>query len=260
MNKNFSVVILAAGKGKRMNNPDLPKVLVELAGKPLLGHVLDQVNEISADNTVVVVGHKKEKVISFVENNYNGNISCVEQNEQLGTGHAVDQAEPVLKDYPGDTLILCGDVPLLKASTLQNFIDFHNQQNADVTVLSTKIDNPFGYGRIVRDSEGNFLKITEEKDADEEEKKINEINSGVYILNTASLFESLKKVSNNNAQGEYYLTDIIDILRGKNANVQAWAGAEFNELQGVNSRKTSPGPKKHIMLKFEYNELFIRIA
>lgn len=235
MNNNFSVVILAAGKGKRMKNPELPKVLVELAGKPLLGHVLEQVDILSPEKTVVVIGHKKEKVYDFLDKLNQDSISAVEQNEQLGTGHAVDQAAPVLNDYSGDVLILCGDVPLLKAETLGKFISQHNENNADVSVLSTIIDNPTGYGRIVRDSDNNFLKITEEKDANDAEKKVKEINSGVYILKAKKLFSSLKNVSNNNAQGEYYLTDIIAILRSEGAKVQAFAGAEFEELQGVNS-------------------------
>jgi UDP-N-acetylglucosamine diphosphorylase/glucosamine-1-phosphate N-acetyltransferase len=233
--KNLAVVILAAGKGKRMNNPNLSKVMALLAGKPLIQHVLQEVSHISPKFTYLIVGHQKESVINFVQNLDLPNTFFVEQVEQLGTGHAVDQTEPFLREFDGDVLILCGDVPLLKSSTMQSFIDKHYSESADVTVLSTYADLPKGYGRIIRDSNGKFQKITEEKDANDKEKLVNEINSGVYILKADLLFKSLKNVSNNNSQGEYYLTDIIDIINKSGKKVEAYAGAKFEELQGVNS-------------------------
>ena len=231
---NFSVIILAAGQGKRMKNPDNAKVMANLSGKPLIRHVLDQSDLLKLQKIVVIVGYQKQKVIDYI-NSYRNDIVFVEQKEQLGTGHAVDQSENVFKDYDGNILILCGDVPNLRASSLKSFIKKHNDTSSDISVLSTIAKNPYGYGRIIRDSEGNFIKIVEEKDADEFEKKANEINSGVYLVKSQLLFSALKNISNNNAQGEYYLTDIIDILRNWNYNVSAFNVAEFDELQGVNS-------------------------
>ncbi len=232
---NLAVVILAAGKGKRMNNPDLPKVLVELVGKPLLGHVLEQAKTLDPEEFVIVVGHHMEKVIQYVDTLGLKKVKFVEQKDQLGTGHAVAQAESALEGFDGNVLILCGDVPLLQAITLDYFIEEHTESEADVSVLSTLITNPKGYGRIVRDNDGHFIRIVEEKDASEEEKLINEINSGVYIIRSGLLFSSLKQVSNDNAQEEYYLTDIIDILRNSGHKVNAIPGVNYQELQGVNS-------------------------
>jgi len=233
--EKFSVVILAAGKGKRMKNPDMSKVMALLAGKPLIEHVLEQVQNLKSEKTIIIVGHQKESVIDFVNSLKIKNISYVEQNEQLGTGHAVAQAESEFIGYEGNILILSGDVPLLQSRTLNNFIDNHTDYFNDLSVLSTFTDNPTGYGRIVRDKNKKFLKIVEEKDATPEEKLIKEINSGVYILRCEYLFDALKEVSNKNSQGEYYLTDIIDILRKQGLQVGAFAGAKFEELQGINS-------------------------
>lgn len=235
MNHNLCIIILAAGKGKRMNNPNLAKVMATLSGKPLIGHVLDEAKKLNPERIILVVGHQKESVIEYVTSISNENITFVEQREQLGTGHAVNQAKPELVNYNGDILILAGDVPLLSAETLLIFIENHTKNKSDVSVLSTIATNPFGYGRIIRDKEANFIKIVEEKDASIEERQVKEINSGVFLLNTDFLFNSLQAVSNKNAQGEYYLTDIIEILKNKGAKVQAFAGAEFDELQGVNS-------------------------
>lgn len=233
--ENLAVVILAAGKGKRMNNPNLSKVMAPLCGKPLIEHVLDQVDIIAPEYTYIIVGHQKDSVIDYITALKKNSVFFVEQKDQLGTGHAVDQTKPFLKDFVGDVLILCGDVPLLKASSIQFFIDNHNRESADVSVLSAFTDNPKGYGRIIRNESGKFLKITEEKDASETEKFVNEINSGIYLLKAKLLFSSLEQVSNNNSQGEYYLTDIIDILSKEGKKVQAIVGAQFQELQGVNS-------------------------
>lgn len=232
--QKLATVILAAGKGTRMKNPSMAKVMAELAGKPLIGHVADMTRQLGSDLDVAVVGYKKEAVIEFLSANYD-NIEFAEQNEQLGTGHAVAQAESALGKFNGNVLILCGDVPLLKAATLEKFIKAHTNAAADVSVLSTIIDDPTGYGRIVRDADGQFTKISEQKDATEEEKLFKEINSGVYVLSAEKLFTSLKQVSNSNAQGEYYLTDIIAILRDKGATVKAFPSATFDELQGINS-------------------------
>ncbi len=230
----FAITILAAGKGKRMKNPEMSKVMALLANKPLLAHVLEQARKLQPDKIVIIVGHKKEALIDFVNKNFD-DIEFAEQNEQLGTGHAVAQTEPNFSEYSGDILILSGDVPLLRSATLAKFADFHNSGRYDLSVLSTSTNEPFGYGRIIRDEDNIFLKIVEEKDANIEEKKINEINSGVYLVKSKLLFSALKQVQNNNTQNEYYLTDIIEILQKQGYKTGAFAGADINELQGINS-------------------------
>jgi UDP-N-acetylglucosamine diphosphorylase/glucosamine-1-phosphate N-acetyltransferase len=231
--EKLSVIILAAGQGKRMKNPELPKVMVELKGKPLLAYVLDAVDEINPLKTVLVVGHKKEKIIDAYQNK--AGIEFAVQEQQLGTGHAVMSAKENLADFEGMTLILLGDVPLLKASTLQKFIDGHIQNDAKLSVMSAIAPDPTGYGRIVRDSDGNFVKITEHKDASDEIKKIDEINSGIFLVDNQRLFDSLDKINNTNAQKEYYLTDIVEIMLNEGDKLSAVTAASYNELRGINS-------------------------
>ena len=253
MNNNLAILILAAGKGKRMNNPEIPKVLVKLNNQPLLYYVLSQTQKLEPLKTVIVVGHKKEQVIEFCnstdlhsdESPYK--IEYAVQHQQLGTGNAVLVSEFNFDDNDYAVLILAGDVPLLRAETLSRFIQLHSDSHSDCSVLSTIAPNPFGYGRIVRDNEGNFLKITEQKDASEEIKQINEINSGIFLVNSKILFESLKKIKNNNAQNEYYLTDIVEILKNNNMNVNAFACAEFNELQGINTNEELLNAEKYFL-------------
>lgn len=233
-NNKLAIVILAAGKGKRMNNPNLPKVLVELKERPLLDYVLELSANLNPEKVVVIVGYHKEQVIEFIKKHNKPIFEYAIQEEQLGTGHAVAQTESNLSEFDGNILILSGDVPLLSKSTTQNFIHLHYDSNSSASVLSSIAQNPYGYGRIIRDENDDFIKITEEKDANEQEKSIKEINSGIYMINSKLLFESLKKISNNNAQNEYYLTDVIDILYKQNHTVKAFAIADFNEIQGVN--------------------------
>jgi UDP-N-acetylglucosamine diphosphorylase/glucosamine-1-phosphate N-acetyltransferase len=236
---NLSVVILAAGKGKRMNNPELPKVLALLNQKPLLSYVLDLSIKFEPFKIIPIIGHQKEKVVKFLQDYYSNqiNIEYVIQEQQLGTGHAVNQTREALNFFDGNILILSGDVPLINATTIQKFWELHNSFSADLSVLSCFTVNPFGYGRIIRDANKNFQKIVEEKDASDLEKQINEINSGIYLVQSNLLFEALKNLNNNNAQQEYYLTDIIAIFKSWNKNVFAFPIAEFDELQGVNSQE-----------------------
>lgn len=243
---NTTAIILAAGLGKRMNDPETPKVLFKLKDKPLLGYVVDVINEINSksdkeiiNKSIFVVGHHKEKVITFVKeyNNLGGNkFDFAVQNEQLGTGHAVNQAKDFFSNSDDNILILCGDVPFLTSDTIIKFLKEHNNNNSDISVLSTIANNPKGYGRIVRDENNNFKQITEEKDADDLTKAINEINSGIYYLKSSLLFDLLKDVKSNNAQGEYYLTDIIGLAINKNQKVFAFPLAKFDELQGINTK------------------------
>lgn len=232
---NLAIIVLAAGKGKRMKNPNLPKVLVELNHKPLIQYVLDEVLKLKFQKLLVVVGHLKELVINFIISQYSSNFIFVEQKEQLGTGHAVLQTYPYLIDFSGSILILSGDVPLIKSETLTNFIKQHFESKSDISVLSTLAPEPKGYGRILRDKANHFVGIVEEKDCNEEQKEINEINSGIYLVNSKLLFSALQKLDNNNAQQEYYLTDIVSILQKEGKNCNAFLLASFDELQGINS-------------------------
>lgn len=233
----FSIIILAAGKGTRMNNPETPKVLAQVNGKPLIAYVLDTALQLNPKRIYLIVGYKKELVIDYVSGEYRnqlGTIKFIHQDEQLGTGHAVKQVEPFV-EQPTDVVILAGDAPVIKPETLQKFIAEHTAASAELSVLSATAANPTGYGRIVRSPDGEFIRIREEKDASQQEKVINEINSGIYFLNTELLFAALENVKQNNAQKEYYLTDIIEIIKQQGKKVVAINCASFEEIQGVNT-------------------------
>jgi UDP-N-acetylglucosamine diphosphorylase/glucosamine-1-phosphate N-acetyltransferase len=234
--REIAVVILAAGKGTRMAHDTLPKVLVSLCGKPLLDYVLETTQSIQPAKIIAVVGYLKDKIFDFCETNY-PNVQFAIQEHQLGTGHAISQAEGLLNNFSGDVLILAGDVPLISNNTIEKFIIAHTLDGNTLSVLSTKTDNPFGYGRIVRDNDSSFLKIVEQKDANDTEKAITEINSGVYLVKSDKLFYALRQLKNNNSQGEFYLTDIVQILRNESYKTSAYCLAEFAELQGINSQE-----------------------
>lgn len=235
----IATIILAAGMGKRMNNPNLPKVLVPLDSKPLLGYVIDVANELHSQRNIVIVGHKKELVESFVSSYNDPTLVCVTQAEQLGTGHATQQAESALKDFDenGLIIILSGDVPLIKSSTLRALLEFHLQNSFHLTLLSTTVEHPKGYGRIVRDDNGAFQRIVEEKDANETEKLIPEINAGIYCIEHKHLFSLLSIIKNSNAQGEYYLTDLVEIFKQNNLKVGALVHTDPIEISGVNTEE-----------------------
>ena len=224
-------IILAAGKGTRMKS-DLPKVLHKVAGISMLEHVFRSVNAIDPEKTVTVVGHKAE----LVEQVLAGQTDFVRQTEQLGTGHAVMMAEPVLENLTGQTLVIAGDTPLITGESLKNLIDFHINHKNVATILTAEADNPFGYGRIVRNQHDEVLKIVEQKDASDFEQQIKEINTGTYVFDNARLFEALKNINTNNAQGEYYITDVIGIFRENGEKVGAYTLKDFDESLGVNDR------------------------
>lgn len=230
MNK-FRTIILAAGKGTRMKS-DLPKVLHEIAGKSLVKYVVEASRRAGSEDIYAVVGYQAEKVM---ENLKNDNIVFVEQKEQLGTGHAVQQAEPFLKDFEGDVLVLCGDVPNIKAGTLQKVYEEHKKNEYAVTILSAELDDPAGYGRIVRKEDGTVTGIVEQKDASDAEKSVKEINSGTYFFDCPSLFRALGNVENKNAQKEFYLTDTVRILAGEGKKVGAVCVADSQEIMGINT-------------------------
>lgn len=227
-------VILAAGKGTRMKS-DIPKVLHKIFEKPLLGYVLDSVKDITTEN-FVIVGHHAEEVKEYVEKNYN-NAKTVLQTPQLGTGHAVSMVCPYLEDYSGQILILCGDTPLITSETLKKFVEYHNSNNSDLTVMSTIFENPANYGRIIREQDGSLKCIVEEKDATLEEKAVKEVNAGIYILNWAKVKPAFSQLTSNNAQGEYYLTDIISWGKNNGLKVNAFILENSDEIYGINSRK-----------------------
>lgn len=233
----LKAVILAAGKGTRMKS-DLPKVLHEINGKTLVEYVIDAAKEAGAEEICLVVGHKAELVKERVGNG----VSYVLQEEQLGTGHAVKCAADFI-GTEGDTMILCGDTPIITGKTLQELLSYHREYAMKVTVLSTTLDDATGYGRIVRDVAGNFARIVEQKDASEEEKAIKEINSGMYVFQSEALSDSLAKITNQNAQKEYYLTDTIEIINKEQKQqadsdrivAGAYVTAQFDETRGVNT-------------------------
>lgn len=226
----FKSIILAAGKGTRMKSK-YPKVIHKVCGKEMVNHVVDTSKKSGVEETIVVLGHGAEAVRERLSDD----IITVMQTEQLGTAHAVRMAEEYIEDE--DTIVvLCGDTPLIKEETLKKLFEYHVENNCHTTVLSTIVDDPTGYGRIIRDENGDLLKIVEQKDASEEEKIVKEINSGIYCFNGKSLKEALKEINNDNAQGEYYLPDAIKVMRDKSLKVGAFAGSSIEELMGVNSR------------------------
>lgn len=226
-------VILAAGKGTRMKS-ETSKVLHEIYGKPLLGYVLDAVKNIASEN-FVIVGHHAEDVSTFVEKNYQ-NAKTVLQSPQLGTGHAVSMVCPSLENYDGLVVILCGDTPLITEDTIKKFVDFHKKQNSDLTVMSTIFENPTNYGRIIREQDNTLKCIVEEKDATPEQKAVKEVNAGIYCLNWGKIKVAFSQLTSNNAQGEYYLTDIIEWGKKQNLNVNAYILENKEEIYGINSR------------------------
>lgn len=224
-------IVLAAGQGKRMKSA-LYKVLHQVCGKPMVGHVLDVLNAVGAQRTVVIVGHGADKVKTYVGEN----AEYALQEEQLGTGHAVMQARPLLQNEDGTTVVICGDTPLVQAHSLRQMIDMHRKNLAGATVLTAKIEQPHGYGRIIRDGQGHVRRIVEQKDCAPEENKVKEINAGTYCFDNRKLFRALAKVTNNNAQKEYYLTDVIEILRSEGEAVLAYRTEDPTEAIGVNDR------------------------
>lgn len=227
-------VILAAGKGTRMKS-ETPKVLHQIFNKPLLGYVLDNVKNI-ADESFVIVGHHAEEVTKFVEKNYN-NAKTVLQTPQLGTGHAVSMVCPHLEDFDGQVIILCGDTPLITEKTLKEFVEYHNKNNSDLTVMSTIFDNPANYGRIIRELDNTLKCIVEEKDATPEQKLVKEVNAGIYCLNWSKVKPAFSQLTSNNAQGEYYLTDIIAWGKKNDLSVNAYILENSDEIYGINSRQ-----------------------
>ena len=226
-------IILAAGKGTRMKS-DLVKVLHPLLGVPMLSYPVElSLNDLKAEKTILVVGHQADKI---KEKFKDPRIHFVLQEEQLGTGHAVLQALPFLQSFNGTVLILCGDVPLVKMETLRSFIDTFWRNESNLSVLTAVVENPSGYGRIIRGPTGWLERIVEEKDGSDDEKLIREINTGIFCIKAPFLIDGLKEIGQENAQGEYYLTDLVEIGRKRGVRCSAHMVADPTEVMGINTR------------------------
>lgn len=250
MSKRYAVV-LAAGQGTRMRSK-LYKVLHPVCGKPMVQHVVDQVSKLKIDHIVTIIGHGAE----LVRTQLGEQSSYALQEEQLGTAHAVMQAQTLLEGKEGITLVACGDTPLIKAETMEALFKKHEESKAKATILTAYADDPTGYGRIIRNTDSHVEKIVEHKDASEEERKVREINTGTYCFDNKALFDALKKVSNENVQGEYYLPDVIEILKTSGEKVTAFSTDDFEETLGVNDRVALS--KAESILKKRINEYHMR--
>ena len=229
---DIHVVILAAGQGTRMKSR-MPKVLHGLAGKPLIEHVLGTAQAIDPATVTIVVGHEANSIRSFVGNR--PNVAWVLQEPQLGTAHALQQAETSLAGKQGTLILLSGDVPMLRAATLQRLVETHQTARAAATVVTAMVERPYGYGRIVR-SRGRIVRIVEERDASQDVRQIREINGGIYAFDLAPLFDALRGIASQNAQGEYYLTDLVAIYRRRKLRVETLLVENPQEIRGINSR------------------------
>lgn len=230
---DVAALVLAAGMGKRMNS-DLAKVLHPMAGRPLLAHVLETLDLLGVGRKVVVIGHQRERVqAEFASRD---DLEWAVQAEQRGTGHACMMAQPALGEFDGTLLVVCGDTPLLTARTLHALLETHASSGASVTVLSMRLPDPKGYGRIVRKDDGVGIdRIVEEKDASPEQKQLDEVNSGIYAFSYVALTGVLSSLTADNSQGEYYLTDTVSILQSRGAKAAVVCAEDHHELMGINT-------------------------
>lgn len=230
----MKAVILAAGKGKRLHSEQFsaPKVLREANGKPLLRYVVNNLSFIPDKKDIIIVaGYKKEMVF----NAFNEGYTFAVQDEQLGTGHAVNCAREALKDYDGPVLVCYGDMPLFKKGTYENLVKVHEETGNDCTILTGVSDRGLAYGRIIRDENGSFKGVVEDRDCTPEQKKINELNVGIYVFDSKKLFSCLGELKNSNAQGEYYLTDVPTIMMSKGYKIGTYTTHDDTEILGVNT-------------------------
>ncbi|HLR14974.1 MAG TPA: bifunctional UDP-N-acetylglucosamine diphosphorylase/glucosamine-1-phosphate N-acetyltransferase GlmU [Bacillota bacterium] len=228
---NRYAIILAAGRGTRMKS-SLYKVLHPVLKRPMVQHVVDQLQPLALDEVVTIVGFGAEAV----QETLGDQSAFVVQEEQLGTGHAVQQAEEMLQNMEGTTLVVCGDTPLIETDTFQALVDHHEKTDAKATILTAKAPDPTGYGRVIRNKDDVVERIVEHKDATQAELLVNEINTGTYCFDNKALFHALQYVSNDNAQGEYYLPDVIEILKEQSEIVGAYMTPDFEETLGINDR------------------------
>lgn len=225
---------MAAGKGMRMNDSSKAKVMFEVNGKPMVQHVVELAESLQSDRIISIVGFHRDSVIEFF-NTVAPNVETVVQEPQLGTGHAVMQTEPLLRNFAGDVLVLSGDVPLLRKETIADLIEYHRDSNAVGTILTAKLSDPAGYGRIIRNKHKLVTGIVEHKDATEDQRQVNEINSGIYIFDAKFLFEALQHINPHNAQNEYYLPDVFGYFWKHHFIISAVAAGDFDEIRGINT-------------------------
>jgi len=231
-NAQLATIILAAGKGTRMKS-DLAKVLHPIDGRPMLSFPVAVARKVGSREVVVIVGHQAELIEEMMKDE---ELVFITQKEQLGTGHAVLQARDHFRRFEGTVLILCGDVPLLRSRTVGDLIVFHRAEKAAVTVMTTVLEDPAGYGRVVKDEGGAITRIVEARDATEEEKEIKEINTGIYCAEAPFLFEAVGEIDNHNAQGEFYLTDIVAVALRKGKKACSFIAADHREVMGINTQ------------------------
>lgn len=245
----LAVVVLAAGEGTRMKS-SRSKVLHAICGKPMIHFVLKSAFELDPDRMIVIVGHRAEEVKAELDG-----VEFALQDKQLGTGHAVSMVEGMLDGFDGTVMVLSGDTPLVRTNTLSGLLDVHVKSGAAASILTAKIDNPKGYGRIIRESDGSVKAIVEEKDATSEERAIQEVNSGTYCFNKKKLFDALKQVDSNNKQGEFYLTDVIKIFSGQGERIMASLAEDPDEIAGINTRVQLAEADK--VMRHRINEAFM---
>lgn len=246
MRSDLDILILAAGLGTRMRS-NLAKVLHRLDGRELINHVCETAATLGPRKFYVVVGHQAEDVKRAVLSEFDeSSAAFVLQEQQLGTGDAVNAARELLESQDSTLLVLSGDVPMITSETLAGLIAAHNEKSAACTVLTVKLNDPSGYGRVIRDAEGNFARIVEQKDATDDQRRVSEINSGIYCFDTRKLFAALTRVGNSNAQGEYYLTDVPQILKDGGETVSIFECRDPREVEGVNDRRQLAGMEKII--------------
>lgn len=231
--RHLAVIILAAGRGKRMN-VSLPKVLHPVGGKPMLLHVVRTAKDLKPYKIVIIVGKEIEQVMKALNDE---DVTLVHQKERLGTGHAVLQARKEFAGFDGKILVLSGDVPLLSQMTLDKLLNKHYVSNVAATVLTTIFDNPAGYGRTIRNGAGNLDRIVEDKDCTESQRRIQEINAGIYLFNAPLLFQYLPQVGNDNAQQEYYLPDVLSLMKSSGKEVAIDQVSDCREVAGVNNQE-----------------------
>lgn len=245
--EKFYGIILAGGEGKRMKSR-MPKPLHKVCGKPMIEHIITAMNESKVEDVVVVVGHMADKMRDY----FGQRVKTVYQEKQLGTGHAVMCCRDFLSDKKGTVIVMAGDAPLITAETITKVYEYHKSKGYSATVLTADAENPFGLGRIIRNSSGDIEKIVEHKDASEDERKINEVNSANYCFEIEDLMAALDKLDNNNAQGEYYLTDTIEIIKKSGKKVGAYK-TSFTEFMAVNSKlqllEANDAMRKRILTK-----------
>lgn len=230
----IAAVIMAAGQGKRMNDPARAKVLYEINGKPMIHYVADLAYELGSAQVVVIVGHQRQLVIDELKKSHPA-VICAVQDPQLGTGHAVMQSEAGLKSFAGHVLVLSGDVPLLTRQTMERLLKHHFDTGAVATILTSNMSDPTGYGRIIRNPDGSVARIVEHRDASEQERSIKEISSGIYVFQKEKLFDGLKHITTNNSQNEYYLTDVFGYFWQHRWIVSALIADDEREIHGINT-------------------------